>query len=199
MPNASSTTKRLNGSDRTSLAKPYAALIPMPLTTETLNKSARPLVVEFPTNAEQATSWMADNIVTAKLTARGARVCCHNVYVRTFGISAQFMAISREELLRTLLVKIIDHLFDVDPFAAIQCERPQNPLNGRAIYDSVSYNSLISYECNYGYMLIGDSVRRCERNKMWTGTEPTCKGLYPTSFIMCLPPLYAHLSLYTFT
>lgn len=61
-------------------------------------------------------------------------------------------------------------------FAAIQCEQPQNPLNGRAIYDSVSYNSLISYECNYGYMLIGDSVRRCERNKMWTGTEPTCKG-----------------------
>lgn len=59
---------------------------------------------------------------------------------------------------------------------AIQCDRPQNPLNGRAIYDSVSYNSLISYECNYGYMLIGDSVRRCERNKMWTGAEPTCKG-----------------------
>ena len=27
-------------------------------------------------------------------------------------------------------------------------------------------------------MLIGDSVRRCERNKMWTGTEPTCKGTY---------------------
>lgn len=59
----------------------------------------------------------------------------------------------------------------------IQCERPSNPLNGRAIYDSVSYNSLISYECNYGYMLIGDSVRRCERNKMWTGTEPTCKEI----------------------
>ena len=61
-------------------------------------------------------------------------------------------------------------------FTAIQCDKPENPLNGRAVYDSVSYNSLISYECNYGYMLIGDSVRRCERNKMWTGTEPTCKG-----------------------
>ena len=69
-------------------------------------------------------------------------------------------------------------------YAAIQCERPQNPLNGRAIYDSVSYNSLISYECNYGYMLIGDSVRRCERNKMWTGTEPTCKGT--TTYLLLL-------------
>nr|XP_040565063.1 sushi, von Willebrand factor type A, EGF and pentraxin domain-containing protein 1-like isoform X2 [Lepeophtheirus salmonis] len=59
----------------------------------------------------------------------------------------------------------------------IQCPLPQNPINGRAVYASVSYNSLISYECNYGYMLIGDSVRRCERNKQWTGTEPHCKEI----------------------
>ena len=59
---------------------------------------------------------------------------------------------------------------------AIQCEVPANPDNGRAVYASVSYNSLISYECTYGYMLIGDSVRRCERNKEWTGKQPHCKG-----------------------
>ena len=63
------------------------------------------------------------------------------------------------------------------PFlSAIQCELPRNPQNGRAVYASVSYNSLISYECNYGYMLIGDSVRRCEKDKQWTGAEPHCKG-----------------------
>ena len=60
--------------------------------------------------------------------------------------------------------------------SAIKCDVPRDPLNGRAVYSSVSYNSLISYECNYGYMLIGDSVRRCERNKLWTGDEPHCKG-----------------------
>ena len=80
--------------------------------------------------------------------------------------------------------------------SAIQCELPRNPQNGRAVYASVSvsnsrrlrdspnltqsdffqYNSLISYECNYGYMLIGDSVRRCEKDKQWTGAEPHCKG-----------------------
>ncbi len=64
----------------------------------------------------------------------------------------------------------------IAPIAAIQCDVPGNPVNGRAVYSAVSYNSLISYECNYGYMLIGDSVRRCERNKQWTGTEPHCKG-----------------------
>ena len=71
------------------------------------------------------------------------------------------------------------------PTAAIQCEVPRNPLNGRAVYSSVSYNSLISYECNYGYMLIGDSVRRCERNKQWTGTEPHCKGKPFFAAIVC--------------
>lgn len=59
----------------------------------------------------------------------------------------------------------------------IQCEIPHNPENGRAVYASVSYNSLISYECNYGYTLIGDSVRRCERDKQWTGTQPSCKEI----------------------
>ena len=41
---------------------------------------------------------------------------------------------------------------------AIQCASPNNPENGRAVFASVSYNSLISYECNYGYMIVGDQV-----------------------------------------
>ena len=59
------------------------------------------------------------------------------------------------------------------------------------MYNSVTYNSLIrlimggdhhrhqsnlSYECNYGYMIIGETVRRCERNKVWTGLQPICRG-----------------------
>ena len=42
--------------------------------------------------------------------------------------------------------------------SAIQCPTPNNPENGRAVFASVSYNSLISYECNYGYMIVGDQV-----------------------------------------
>jgi hypothetical protein len=63
-----------------------------------------------------------------------------------------------------------------------QCIHPGSPLNGRAWSPgrawgvSVSYNSLVSYTCNYGYMLIGDSVRRCEKDREWTGTEPHCIG-----------------------
>ena len=70
----------------------------------------------------------------------------------------------------------INNFINLPFFTAIQCKVPENPDNGRAVYASTSYNSLISYECTYGYMLIGDSVRRCERNKEWTGTKPSCKG-----------------------
>ena len=44
------------------------------------------------------------------------------------------------------------------------------------MFNSVTYNSLISYECNYGYMIIGESVRRCDRSQEWTGLQPICRG-----------------------
>ena len=59
---------------------------------------------------------------------------------------------------------------------AVSCPVPANPPHGRVMYNSVTYNSLISYECNYGYMIVGESVRRCERNKIWTGLQPICRG-----------------------
>ena len=62
-------------------------------------------------------------------------------------------------------------------FPAVSCPTPGNPPFGRVMYNSVTYNSLISYECNYGYMIVGETVRRCERNKVWTGLEPICRGI----------------------
>ena len=53
---------------------------------------------------------------------------------------------------------------------------PVNPPFGRVMFNSVTYNSLISYECNYGYMMVGETVRRCERTKIWTGLQPICRG-----------------------
>ena len=59
---------------------------------------------------------------------------------------------------------------------AVSCPAPVNPPFGRVMFNSVTYNSLISYECNYGYMMVGETVRRCERNKIWTGLQPICRG-----------------------
>jgi hypothetical protein len=59
---------------------------------------------------------------------------------------------------------------------AVSCPVPVNPPFGRVMFNSMTYNSLISYECNYGYTIIGETVRRCERNKVWTGLQPICRG-----------------------
>ena len=39
-----------------------------------------------------------------------------------------------------------------------------------------------SYTCNTGYMLIGNAIRTCESDGMWSGTEPTCVGKFLSDF-----------------
>ena len=41
----------------------------------------------------------------------------------------------------------------------VQCDIPHNPNNGKAIYTAVSYKSVVKYECNFGYMLVGNGTR----------------------------------------
>lgn len=60
---------------------------------------------------------------------------------------------------------------------AVQCPAPENPKNGKAIFTSFSYNSVVSYECNYGFMLVGESSRRCGADKKWSGQLPSCKEI----------------------
>ncbi|CAH0550197.1 unnamed protein product [Brassicogethes aeneus] len=60
---------------------------------------------------------------------------------------------------------------------AVQCAPPENPRHGKAVYTSCSYNSVVSYECKYGYTLLGESTRRCGADKKWSGTQPTCKEI----------------------
>ncbi|XP_076319115.1 P-selectin-like isoform X1 [Tachypleus tridentatus] len=37
--------------------------------------------------------------------------------------------------------------------------------------------SLISYKCNFGYRLVGESVRRCLEDGHWSGTTPLCEEI----------------------
>lgn len=61
---------------------------------------------------------------------------------------------------------------------AVQCPPPENPKNGKAIYTSCSYNSVVSYECKYGFTLVGESSRRCGADRKWSGQIPVCKGWF---------------------
>jgi hypothetical protein len=60
---------------------------------------------------------------------------------------------------------------------AVQCSIPEDPVNGRALYTSVSYDSIVRYECRYGYKLHGLSNRTCSSNKQWSGESPKCEGM----------------------
>lgn len=60
---------------------------------------------------------------------------------------------------------------------SVVCPIPESPKNGKAIYTSLSYNSVVSYECRYGYTLVNDSSRRCGADKRWSNGLPSCKEI----------------------
>ncbi|XP_050671196.1 uncharacterized protein LOC126969692 [Leptidea sinapis] len=59
----------------------------------------------------------------------------------------------------------------------VQCPPPEAPRHGKAVYTSCAYNSVVSYECKYGYRLVGDATRRWGADKKWSGTQPICKEI----------------------
>ncbi|XP_063237081.1 sushi, von Willebrand factor type A, EGF and pentraxin domain-containing protein 1 isoform X2 [Bacillus rossius redtenbacheri] len=59
----------------------------------------------------------------------------------------------------------------------VQCPPPEHPASGKAVFTSCSYNSVVSYECKYGYTLVGEPTRRCGADKKWTGSQPQCKEI----------------------
>jgi len=60
--------------------------------------------------------------------------------------------------------------------SAVDCGPPESPYNGNAVFTSTSYNSVVSYECKYGYLLSGEPTRRCGADGKWSGTTPICQG-----------------------
>lgn len=60
---------------------------------------------------------------------------------------------------------------------SVVCPIPESPKNGKAIYTSLSYNSVVSYECRYGYTLVNDSSRRCGADRRWSNGLPQCKEI----------------------
>ena len=77
---------------------------------------------------------------------------------------------------------------------------------------SLQYQSMASYTCNEGYLLMGDEVRACQSSGLWSGQQPTCecekllikhniahvhniKSFTNSSLSFSLPYFYLHLSI----
>ncbi|XP_015785992.1 sushi, von Willebrand factor type A, EGF and pentraxin domain-containing protein 1-like isoform X2 [Tetranychus urticae] len=66
----------------------------------------------------------------------------------------------------------------------VRCDKPVDPENGKALYSSTNYKSVVKYECRFGYSLVGSTSRTCGPDKQWEGETPKCVE------IDCVLPLY---------
>ena len=63
------------------------------------------------------------------------------------------------------------------PCAAVSCgPAPDTPANGQRSVSGTTYGFTVTYTCNRGYDLQGDSRRTCMANSQWSGRTPTCSS-----------------------
>ena len=58
----------------------------------------------------------------------------------------------------------------------LDCGNLDEPTDGAVTMSNMNvYNSVATYSCNTGYMLIGATQRTCQADGSWSGSGPTCK------------------------
>ena len=55
------------------------------------------------------------------------------------------------------------------------CDDPGIPDNGERTGELFTYQSVVSYSCDSGYELIGDTTIVCETDGLWNASVPTCQ------------------------
>ena len=64
----------------------------------------------------------------------------------------------------------------------MNCGTLSNPANGRVIYTAgTTFGRTATYTCNTGYTRVGSSTRTCQSTGVWSGSAPTCQGI----FLLC--------------
>ena len=56
----------------------------------------------------------------------------------------------------------------------VNCTDPGTPTNGNKNSSIYTYNSVVSFQCNFGYFLSGSVSLNCLSNGSWNDTPPTC-------------------------
>ena len=62
---------------------------------------------------------------------------------------------------------------------AVDCGSLTDPANGQVtLIAGTTFGKTATYSCNTGYNLVGDSIRTCQSSGNWSGSAPTCQGVY---------------------
>ena len=59
---------------------------------------------------------------------------------------------------------------------AVSCGNLSNPVNSEVSADGNTFGSQANYSCSEGYVLNGNSIRMCQADGQWSGSEPRCEG-----------------------
>ena len=57
-----------------------------------------------------------------------------------------------------------------------RCNRLDDPRNGDVRITGTNAGDKAIYQCDRGFVLKGDRIRKCQSNGQWSGNEPICKG-----------------------
>ena len=70
------------------------------------------------------------------------------------------------------------------PFSTVvDCGIETNPDNGQVIRaNGTTFGQTATYSCDTGYNLVGDSTRMCQATGVWSGSAPTCQGMWFLEF-----------------
>ena len=60
----------------------------------------------------------------------------------------------------------------------MDCGNLTDPGNGSVNHSAeTTFAQTVTYSCDTGYELVGDSTRTCQATGNWSGSEPTCQGM----------------------
>ena len=61
----------------------------------------------------------------------------------------------------------------------MDCGSLTDPANGQVdLTAGTTFGQTATYSCNTGYNLVGDSTRTCQATGVWSGSAPTCQGMF---------------------
>ena len=79
---------------------------------------------------------------------------------------------------------LVNRMLIIHKHTTASCSELSNPTNGIVLWTGLTTGSNAIYTCNSGYQWIGERIRTCMSNGVWSGQEPNCIHK-KNAFVMC--------------